>query len=186
MLLSLLIFLPIFFAAGRGDFAQRGWIRPASFVIEPFAFPFELCLVLSASIREGDAAAGGKGASWVPTFGINYFVGIDGISFWLVILSAFLTPLVILGSWNAAIRKECRARFISASFLLLTSTMGKTRFVAMDAVLFYVFFETSLIPMYFFVGGLGRPAPPHKTCDHEVLYLHNKAGSLFMLMRSSP
>ena len=143
MLLSLLIFLPLWYAAVVALLPEKRWIRPVSFGLASFHFLLSTALFYSFDPSKSSMQLVEK-AGWLPTFGINYFVGIDGISFWLVLLSTFLTPLVILGSWTAI---EDRVRsFHVCIFLLLTSMVGT--FLALDAILFYVFFETSLIPMY--------------------------------------
>lgn len=173
MLLSSLIFLPLLFALVVAIVPERT-IRPVSLVMASFHFLLSCLLFYRFDPSKATLQLVEK-VSWVPTFGINYFVGVDGISFWLVILSAFLTPLVILGSWTA-IDKKVRA-FHICLFLLVTSMIGT--FVAMDAVLFYVFFETSLIPMYFLVGVWGGSRRLYATMK---FFIYTMAGSLFMLV----
>src|SRR6185369_4859344 len=85
---------------------------------------------------------------WLPTLGVNYFVGVDGLSLWLVLLTTFLTPLTILGSWNAITTKIKSFHF--CVLVLETAMLGT--FLAMDAVLFYFFWELMLIPMYLLIG----------------------------------
>lgn len=172
-MLSILIFSPLFFAL-IVSLLPQSWIRPVSFLMSLFHFSFSCLLFWHFDGSKASLQLVEK-APWVPTFGINYFVGIDGISFWLVILSTFLTPLVILGSWTA-IEKNVRA-FHICIFMLLTSMIGT--FVAMDAVLFYVFFETSLIPMYFLVGVWGGARRLYATMK---FFIYTMAGSLFMLL----
>lgn len=173
MLLSSLIFLPLLFALVVALVPER-MIRPVSLVMASFHFLLSCVLFYRFDPTKSSLQLVEK-IAWVPTFGINYFVGIDGISFWLVILSTFLTPLVILGSWTA-IEKKVRA-FHICLFLLVTSMVGT--FVAMDAVLFYVFFETSLIPMYFLVGVWGGSRRLYATMK---FFIYTMAGSLFMLV----
>ncbi len=174
MLLSLLIFLPLFFALIVALLPDEAWVRPASFAMSLLHFVLTCVLFY----RFDPSSAGlqlVERAAWVPTFGISYFVGIDGISFWLVILSSFLTPLVILGSWTA-IGERVRA-FHICIFLMLTSMVGT--FLAMDAILFYLFFEASLIPMYFLVGVWGGARRLYATMK---FFIYTMAGSLFMLV----
>jgi len=173
MLLSFLVFLPLFFALLVAAVPEK-LIRPASLIMGLIHFLLSCVLFYRFDPSKPTLQLVEK-AAWVPTFGINYFVGIDGISFWLVILSAFLTPLVVLGSWHA-IEKNVRA-FHICLFLLLTSMVGT--FVAMDAILFYVFFETSLIPMYFMVGVWGGARRLYATMK---FFIYTMAGSLFMLV----
>ncbi|HMN67907.1 MAG TPA: NADH-quinone oxidoreductase subunit M [Bdellovibrionales bacterium] len=174
MLLSLLIFLPLVYALVVAALPQEKWIRPVSLVLS--GLHFLLSLALFYRFDPGSAAVQlSEKVAWLPTFGINYYVGIDGISFWLVILSTFLTPLVVLGSWTG-IEKNVRG-FHVLLFALLTSMVGT--FLAMDAILFYVFFEASLIPMYFMVGIWGGSRRLYATMK---FFIYTMAGSLFMLV----
>lgn len=173
MLLSSLIFLPVVFALVVALLPER-LIRPSSLVMGGIHFLLSLVLFYRFDPSKASLQLVER-VPWVPTFGVNYFVGIDGISFWLVILSAFLTPLVVLGSWTA-ITKQVRS-FHVCLFLLLTAMVGT--FLAMDAVLFYTFFEASLIPMYFMVGVWGGPRRLYATMK---FFIYTMAGSLFMLV----
>ena len=112
---------------------------------------------------------------WVSSFGINYFVGIDGISLWLVILTTFLTPITILASWTAVVKKQ---KVFFASILAMQTTLLGT-FLAMDAILFYVFFEAALIPMYFLIGLWGGP---RKIYASVKFFIYTMFGSVFMLL----
>jgi NADH-quinone oxidoreductase subunit M len=173
MLLSLLIFLPVLFALIVAVVPEKT-IRPVSLMLSLF----HLTLTCVLFYRFDPSKAGlqlVEKVPWIPTFGVNYFIGIDGISFWLVILSTFLTAISILASWTA-IQKRVRA-FHVCMFLLLTSMVGT--FLAMDAILFYVFFETSLIPMYFLIGVWGGPRRLYATMK---FFIYTMAGSLFMLV----
>lgn len=173
MLLSLLIFLPLVFALVVG-ILPLAWVRVASLAMGGFHFLLSLVLFYrfdpsSPSLQLVERTP------WLPSFGIHYFIGLDGISFWLVMLSTFMTPLVILGSWTA-ITEKVRS-FHICLFLLLSSMVGT--FLAMDAILFYVFFEASLIPMYFLVGVWGGPRRLYATMK---FFIYTMAGSLFMLV----
>lgn len=173
MLLSVLIFVPLLFALIVAALPEK-WIRPASFLLSLVHFGLSLLLLWRFN-PESAALQLVEKVPWVPTFGVNYFVAIDGISFWLVILSSFLVPLVVLGSWTG-IEKKVRAFHVSL-FLLLTSMVGT--FLAMDAILFYAFFESSLIPMYFMIGVWGGTRRLYATMK---FFIYTMAGSLFMLI----
>lgn len=174
MLLSLLIFLPLLFALIVAVLPDEKMIRPISFGLSLFHFLLS-CILFYRFDPSKVGLQLVEWKPWVPTFGINYFVGIDGISFWLVILSTFLTPLVILGSWTA-IEKRVRS-FHICMFLLLSAMVGT--FLAVDAILFYVFFEASLIPMYLMVGVWGGTRRLYATMK---FFIYTMAGSLFMLV----
>ena len=173
-MLTLLIFLPLLFALFIAALPEERFVRPVSLAFGLFHFLLSLSLFYQYDPSKATLQMVEK-VAWVPTFGINYFIGIDGISFWLVILSSFLTPLAILGSWTA-IQKRTRS-FHVCLFLLLSSMIGT--FLAMDAILFYVFFETSLIPMYFLIGVWGGSRRLYATMK---FFIYTMAGSLFMLL----
>ena len=113
--------------------------------------------------------------NWIPVLGIQYFLGIDGISFWLVLLTSFLFPLTILGSVYS-VQKSVKV-FLSLLFLLVAMVQGS--FLALDGILFYIFFEGSLIPLFFLIliwGGEEKLYASFKFLIYTAL------GSLFMLV----
>ncbi|HEY3167219.1 MAG TPA: Fe-S-binding domain-containing protein, partial [Candidatus Binatia bacterium] len=87
---------------------------------------------------------------WMPSFGIEYIVGVDGISIFLVLLTTFLMPIAILASWSVT---EKVKEYLIFMLLLETGMLGA--FVALDLFLFYVFWEVMLVPMYFLIGVWG-------------------------------
>jgi NADH-quinone oxidoreductase subunit M len=95
----------------------------------------------------------GETAPWIPEFHINYTLGVDGISLWLILLTTFLTPICILCSWNAI---EKRVKEFMISILLMETAMLGV-FLALDFILFYIFWEAMLIPMYLIIGVWGGP-----------------------------
>ena len=112
---------------------------------------------------------------WIPDFGIEYHVGIDGISLFLVLLTTFLVPLVILSSWG-----DIHKRIKEYQFLFLVLETGMIgAFVAIDLFLFYVFWEVMLIPMYFLVGVWGGPQRIYAAIK---FLLYTMVGSLLMLV----
>lgn len=113
--------------------------------------------------------------TWIERIGVSYFLGIDGLSLWLVILTTFLVPLMILGAWNAI---DTRVRgFLISVFLLETAMIGT--FLAMDAILFYLFWELSLVPMYFMIGIWGGARRIYATVK---FFIFTMAGSVLMLL----
>jgi NADH-quinone oxidoreductase subunit M len=113
--------------------------------------------------------------AWLPAYGISYHVGVDGISLWLVILTTFLTPLALLGSWSSIDR---RVREFNVFMLLLEAAMVGV-FVALDLFLFYVFWEAMLIPMYFLIGIWGHERRIYAAVK---FFLYTMAGSVLMLV----
>lgn len=113
--------------------------------------------------------------AWIKSLGINYHLGIDGISLFLVLLTTFLTPLAILSSWSA-ITQKVKGFYVSMLFLE-TGMIGV--FVSLDLFLFYVFWELMLIPMYFLIGIWGGPRRIYATVK---FVLFTMTGSLLMLV----
>jgi len=112
--------------------------------------------------------------SWIPSFDIQYFMGIDGISFPLVALTAFICVLAMAASWS--INKYVKAYCIL--FLLLETGMLGV-FMALDFFLFYVFWEVMLLPMYFLIGVWGGPRKEYAAIK---FFLYTLAGSVLMLI----
>ena len=113
--------------------------------------------------------------AWIPQFGIEYHVGVDGISLLLVLLTTLLLPVIVLAAWSLNIE---HIKSLHITFLLLTTGMIGT-FVALDLFLFYVFWEITLIPMYFIVGVWGGPRRIYAAVKFFVFTM---AGSVFMLV----
>jgi NADH-quinone oxidoreductase subunit M len=112
---------------------------------------------------------------WIPAFGISYAVGVDGISLLLVVLTGFLTPLALLGSWES-VRRKMRA-FCMAVLLLESAMIGV--FLSIDLFLFYVFWDAMLIPMYFLIGVWGYERRVYAAVK---FILYTMAGSVLMLL----
>ncbi len=112
---------------------------------------------------------------WIPQFNIQYLLGIDGISLWLVLLTTFMGPLVILFSWDS-IKERTRAYYF-AMLVMETAMLGV--FLALDLVLFYVFWEISLVPMYFIIGLWGGPRRIYASVK---FFMYTLAGSALMLV----
>jgi NADH-quinone oxidoreductase subunit M len=112
---------------------------------------------------------------WIPALGISYEVGVDGISLLLIVLTTFLTPLTLLASWDSI---HARTREFMICMLFLESGMVGV-FAAIDLFLFYVFWEATLIPMYFLIGVWGGPQRIYAAVK---FILYTMAGSLLMLV----
>jgi NADH-quinone oxidoreductase subunit M len=112
---------------------------------------------------------------WIPSLGVTYHLGVDGISVLLVLLTTFLMPLVLLSSWSSI---ESRWKEFAITMLLLETGMLGV-FVALDLFLFYVFWEAMLIPMYLIIGIWGGP---NRVYAAVKFILYTLAGSLLMLV----
>lgn len=112
---------------------------------------------------------------WIPSYNISYHMGIDGISLFFVLLSTFLTPLCILASWESV---KVRVREYMVAFLILETFMVGM-FCALDFVVFYVFFEAVLIPMFLIIGIWGGPRRVYAAFK---FFLYTLLGSVLMLL----
>jgi NADH-quinone oxidoreductase subunit M len=112
---------------------------------------------------------------WIPSLGVQYHVGIDGISLFLVLLTTVLTPIAILSSWNS-IEKRVREYYL---FMLMLETGMIGVFVALDLFLFYVFWEVMLVPMYFLIGVWGGQRRIYAAVK---FFLYTMVGSVLMLV----
>jgi NADH-quinone oxidoreductase subunit M len=117
-------------------------------------------------------------ADWIPTFGVHYAVGVDGISLVLIGLTTVLVPVVLLASWHDAEESPHSVRTLFA-LMLMTETLLVGVFAATDVFLFYVFFEAMLIPMYFIIGRYGGPKRSYAAVKFLIYSL---AGGLLMLV----
>jgi NADH-quinone oxidoreductase subunit M len=154
---------------------ERGIQRAAlAFAVVPFL----LSLLLLVEFEPGVAGmqhALEERIAWIPAWGITYHVGIDGVSLFLVLLTTFLTPIVILASWGDVHR---RAKEYFVLFLFLeTGMLGAL--VALDLFLFYVFWEVMLVPMYLLIGVWGGP---RRIYAATKFVLYTMVGSLPMLV----
>jgi NADH-quinone oxidoreductase subunit M len=173
VLLSALTFLPVVFALVIIFNPQEKITSKLSLVFSGLLFILSLVMLYNFN-PETSALQFVEKAQWIPQFGIHYFLGVDGISLWLVMLSNFLLPLVIIGSMNS-IKTKVRS-FYAALFLLQASMVGS--FLSLDLILFYVFFESSLIPMAMMIGIWGGDK---KVYASMKFFIYTMFGSVFML-----
>jgi NADH-quinone oxidoreductase subunit M len=114
-------------------------------------------------------------ARWLPTLGVSYHIGVDGISLLLVLLTTFLTPLALASAWNAI--EDRTKEFVITVLLLETGMLGV--FVSLDLFLFFVFWEAMLVPMYLIIGVWGGPRRVYAAVK---FILYTMAGSALMLL----
>ncbi|MDD2545292.1 MAG: NADH-quinone oxidoreductase subunit M [Burkholderiaceae bacterium] len=114
-------------------------------------------------------------SAWIDRFNVHYHLGVDGISFWFVPLTAFITVIVVIASWESITE---RVNQYMGAFLILSGLMIGV-FSALDGMLFYVFFEATLIPMYLIIGIWGGP---NKIYAAFKFFLYTLLGSLLMLI----
>jgi NADH-quinone oxidoreductase subunit M len=116
-------------------------------------------------------------AQWIPSFGINYAVGVDGLAIVLILMSVLLAPVVVLAGWNESEGGRWSAKVFYILILVL-ETMMIGVFAATDVFLFYVFFEAMLIPVYFLIGGYGSG---ERAAAAVKFLLYSLFGGLLML-----
>jgi NADH-quinone oxidoreductase subunit M len=114
-------------------------------------------------------------AVWIDRFNVHYHLGVDGISFWFVPLTAFITVIVVIASWESITERVYQ---YMGAFLILSGLMIGV-FASLDGMLFYVFFEATLIPMYLIIGIWGGP---NKIYAAFKFFLYTLLGSLLMLV----
>ena len=158
------------------DGSKDGVIRTLAFVVSMIAFA--VTLVLWASFDTSASAPAFQfveRSSWIPQFGIEYYLGIDGLSLMLLVLTGFLTPIALLTSWQSV---EKKVKEFSIFMLLLEASMIGV-FCALDIFLFYVFWDFVLIPMYFLIGIWGYDQRIYAAIK---FILYTMAGSVLMLV----
>jgi len=176
-LLSLAIWMPIAFgvvllALGRDSQARAvRWLALVGSIAS-----FLVTLPLYAGFQLGTSAMQFvEKASWIERFNVHYHLGVDGISLWLVLLTAFINVIVVIAGWEVITRKVNQ---YMAAFMILSGLMIGV-FTALDGILFYVFFEATLIPMYLIIGIWGGP---NKIYAAFKFFLYTLLGSLLMLI----
>ncbi|MDX2150266.1 MAG: NADH-quinone oxidoreductase subunit M [Bryobacteraceae bacterium] len=175
MLLNLVIFLPLvgFILLLLLPKDSHDGIKRAALVVSLVVFAASLLLI--APVQQAPAQLSEvTDVPWISYPPIRYHVGIDGLSLWLVILSTLLTPISILVSWSY-IQKRVKEFF---AFLLLLEFGLVGVFAALDFFLFYVFFEVTLVPMYFLIGIWGHDKRIYAAVK---FFLYTLAGSVLML-----
>jgi NADH-quinone oxidoreductase subunit M len=192
-LLSLSIWLPIAFgvvllAFGRDDQARVvRWVALVGALLS-----FLVTLPLYAGFDNSTSAMQFvEKLPWIARFNVHYHLGLDGISFWFVLLTAFITVVVVIAGWEVITE---RVHQYMGAFLILSGVMVGV-FSALDAVLFYVFFEATLIPMYIIIGGWGGPRKIYAAFKFflytllgslltlvALVYLYNKSGGSFDIL----
>ncbi len=174
-ILSLLIWMPIvagvlIMIMGRDNPEGIKWFAVIISVIEIF-----LGLVLLARADNQPHMQLVEKHAWIPAFDINYALGVDAISVALIVLTVFMTFLVVIASWKNV---KQQIHYYLAAFLVLEGLMVGV-FCALDAILFYVFFEAMLIPMFLIIGIWGGPRRVYATVK---FFLYTFLGSVFMLV----
>ena len=177
-LLTILILLPVVGALAMLGHAvfwkQESGLKWITLGFTILNFLLSLFLILD----KGAASASGfffeQNVPWIRAINTNYHVGVDGLSLWLVILTTFIMPIAILSTWHA-VEKRHAAFYI---FLLLLESAMLGVFVSLDLLVFYLFFEASLVPMFFLIGIWGGE---NRVYAAVKFFIYTALGSLLML-----
>jgi len=174
--LSLAVWVPIIaglivLAVGDRNPREARWISLVGAIVG-----FLVTIPLVAGFQTGTSAMQFVELNpWIPRFNVNYHLGVDGISVLFILLNSFITVLVVLAGWEVIQKKVAQ---YMAAFLVMSGLLNGT-FAALDAVLFYVFFEATLIPMYLVIGVWGGP---NRVYAAVKFFLYTLLGSLLMLI----
>jgi NADH-quinone oxidoreductase subunit M len=147
------------------------------------AVTLAVAIVIAVGFKTGSQTGAGtyqfvESHRWIPAFGAGYSVGVDGIAVLLVLLTAVLIPLLQVASWNDG-GDGTRGVHAYVALTLAIESMVLVSLIALDVLLFYVFFEAMLIPMYFLIGGFGQG--PGRSRAAVKFLLYNLFGGLIML-----
>ena len=177
MILSLAIWIPIAFGViilGSGSDRNAGYVRVMALIASLISFAATIPLVIDFDTTTA-AMQFVENVSWIPRYDINYHLGVDGISMWFVVLTAFITVIVVIAAWEVITEKVAQ---YMAAFLILSGLMIGV-FAALDGLLFYMFFEATLIPMYIIIGIWGGP---NRVYAAFKFFLYTLLGSLLTLV----
>lgn len=175
-LLTLTIWLPIIgglvvLASGDQEKTLSKWTALA-FAVLTFMVSLGLWIGFDSTTAEMQFV---ERAPWIPTFNVEYFLGVDGLSMPLIVLTTFISIFVIIAGWDVIRYKPSQ---YMAAFLIMEGIMVGV-FSALDAVLFYVFWEAMLIPMFIIIGVWGGPNRVYATIK---FFIYTFLGSVFMLV----
>jgi NADH-quinone oxidoreductase subunit M len=178
-LLTILILLPVFgalFTLGHAAFwKNESDLKWLTLIFTVLNFLVSLFLIF----EKGAAAASGfhfeENVPWIKAINTNYHVGVDGLSLWLVLLTTFIMPIAVISTWRA-VEKRPAAFYV---FLLLLESAMIGVFVSLDLLVFYLFFEASLVPMFFLIGIWGGE---NRIYSAVKFFIFTALGSLLMLV----
>src|SRR5215217_4096248 len=178
-ILSLLVALPLAAAVlllliPNRDGSRDGFVRQVALVASLAVFGLTLLLWAGFDVSSPDFQMVER-VSWIPAFGIDYYVGVDGISLLLIVLTGFLTPIALLSSWVGI---EHKVKEFAIFLLALEAAMIGV-FISLDLFLFYVFWDAMLVPMYFLIGIWGYDQRIYASIK---FMLYTMAGSVLMLI----
>lgn len=178
-LLTILIFLPAFGAMavlGHQMFwKQESHLKWVTLGFTLVTFLVSLLLLANSAKVSVNGFYFEKNIPWIKAINTNYHVGVDGLSLWLVLLTTFIMPIAVISTWHA-VEKRHTAFYV---FLLLLQSAMTGVFVSLDLLVFYLFFEASLVPMFFLIGIWGGE---NRIYAAVKFFIFTAVGSLLMLV----
>lgn len=178
-LLTILILLPTVGAvavlAHQMFWKQEGQLKWLTLGFTVVNFVVSLALLLETHVASASGFYFEKNIPWIKAINTNYHVGIDGLSLWLVILTTFIMPIAVISTWHS-VEKRATAFYI---FLLVLESAMIGVFVSLDLLVFYLFFEASLVPMFFLIGIWGGD---NRIYAAVKFFIFTALGSLLMLV----
>jgi NADH-quinone oxidoreductase subunit M len=178
-LLTILILLPVIGAVsiiGHQMFwKQESHLKWVTLFWTAVNFLLSLFLILDKSAASANGFFFEKNVPWIQAINTNYHIGVDGLSLWLVVLTTFIMPIAVLSTWHA-VEKRSNAFYV---FLLLLESAMIGVFCSLDLLVFYLFFEASLVPMFFLIGIWGGE---NRIYAAVKFFIYTALGSLLMLV----
>ena len=178
-LLTILILLPVVGAVltvGHNMFwKQESHLKWLTLGFTTVVFLVSLVLLLNPGAASASGFYFEQNVPWIRAINTNYHIGVDGLSLWLVLLTTFIMPIAVLSTWHA-VEKRPAAFYV---FLLLLESAMIGVFVSLDLLLFYLFFEASLVPMFFLIGIWGGE---NRIYSAVKFFIYTALGSLLMLV----
>ncbi|MFL6374655.1 MAG: NuoM family protein [Pyrinomonadaceae bacterium] len=178
-LLTVLIVLPLVGAglllAHQAFWRNEGQLKWVTLIFVLLNFVVSLALFSKSAVQGPSGFSFEQNVSWIRAINTNYHVGVDGLSFWLVLLTTFIMPIAVLSTWHA-VEKKATAFYV---FLLLLESAMIGVFVSLDLLVFYLFFEASLVPMFFLIGIWGGE---NRIYAAVKFFIFTAFGSLLMLV----
>lgn len=178
-LLTILILLPVFGAIAMMFYAmfakEEGHLKWLTLAITIVNFAVSLFLLSDSAKPSANGFLFERNVPWIQAINTNYHVGVDGLSIWLLVLTTFIMPIAVISTWHA-VEKRRTAFYV---FLLLLESAMIGVFVSLDLLVFYLFFEASLVPMFFLIGIWGGD---NRIYSAVKFFIFTALGSLLMLV----
>ena len=178
-LITILVLLPVVGAVltlvHQAIFKDESHLKWVTLAVTLVNFLVSLALLSKSAVAGPGGFFFEKNVPWIRAIGTNYHVGVDGLSVWIVILTTFIMPIAVISSWHA-VEKKRTAFYV---FLLLLESAMIGVFVSLDLLVFYLFFEASLIPMFFLIGIWGGD---NRIYAAVKFFIFTAFGSLLMLV----